>query len=277
MSYGRLEINLLPPELQPGPAVRYSILINFALIAGLLAFISLDVFLSMARITMLNKNIRDLKAQVEQRQQVEQDYNDLVLIRTEIQHFGEIVGLASARYADMPVVLDRISRLLPEGVYVSSVTNSRAPSSTTAANVIITLLTAKPDPRLMQQTLETFKRDAILSNCYLSRATAAPQALDEYLKQIDISWSATGPDYNDIASADEYEFEISVTITQPLIIGGLPVVYDVSRYFKDFKVNLPQPEAVGDAQGEKDVETGAKAINQGTTASQGMAYGGEKP
>jgi hypothetical protein len=279
MSYGRLEINLLPPELQPGPAVRYSLLINFALISGLLAFLGLDVFLSMSRISMLNRNIRDLTAQVEQRQQVATDYNAIVDIRGEIQHFGQIVGLASARYADMPVVLDRLSRLLPDGVFISSVANSRAPASSTKANVIVTLLAAKPDPRLMQQTLEAFKRDAIFSECYLSRATAAPQALDEYLKQINISWSANGPGYNNQASADEFEFDISVTITQPMTIGGLPVVFDVSRYFEKFKLDLPQLEGADGAQGKLDAETGAgaKAISKSTTASQGMAYGGEAP
>lgn len=276
MSYGRLEINLLPPELQPGPAVRYSMLINFALIAGLLAFLGLDMFLSLSKITGLRKNILELTSQNEQRQQVEKDYNDLVGIRDEIQHFGQIVGLASARYADMPVVLDRLSRILPDGVYVNTVTNSRAPSAQTTANVSVTLLAAKPDPRLIQRTLEAFKRDPIFSNCYLSRAAAAPQALDEYLRQIDVSWNTTGPDYSAAASADEYEFDINVTISQPMTIGGLPVVYDVSRYFKEFKVDIPQAGPPAEAE-QLDVETGARAVKQGTTASQGMAYGGEAP
>ena len=42
MSYRRIEVNLLPPELQPGPAVRSALLINIALILATLFTIGLS-------------------------------------------------------------------------------------------------------------------------------------------------------------------------------------------------------------------------------------------
>ena len=268
MSYGRVEINLLPMELRPGPVVRYAVLISFALIAGAIAFISVDSVVSLARLAMLRSSIKDLTEQTQKRAQVEADYNSLIDIQTQISKYGQIIGLASARYADMPVVLDRISQLLPEGVYISSVTNNRSAAATVNANVMATLATAKPDPRLIQQALESFKRDQILKDCYLSRVAFGPQVMDQFLKNINVTWRMSGAVYEEPERLGQYEFDIRVNLEAPLTISGLPVIYDASKYFSEFKVpELDQP-AQG-TPGEGDAAAGGKAIKQGTTVSEG--------
>lgn len=277
MSYGRVEINLLPMELRPGPVVRYAVLISFALIAGAIAFISVDSVVSLARLAMLRSSIKTLTEQTEKRAQVEADYNSLIDIQTQISRYGQIIGLASARYADMPVVLDRISQLLPEGVYIDSVTNNRSASATVNANVMTTLATSRPDPRLIQQALEAFKRDQILSNCYLSRVAFGPQVMDQFLKSINVTWRMSGAIYEEPPKPGQYEFDIRVDLDAPLAISGLPVVSDASKYFAEFKVPELEQQGQPTDTGEGDAAAGGKAIKQGTTvtegttASQGMA------
>jgi hypothetical protein len=168
-------------------------------------------------------------------------------------------------------VLDRVSRLLPEGVYISTVTNTRSNSATTNANVAVTLATAKPDPRLMQQALEAFKRDQILKNCYLSRVEYSPQVMDQFLKQINVNWRTSGVSFEEPSSAGQYEFDIRVELNAPMAISGLPVIYDASKYFTEFKVPELEQQGQGAASGQGDAAAGAKAIKEGTTASQGMA------
>jgi Tfp pilus assembly protein PilN len=271
MSYNRAEVNLLPPELQPGPAVRYAFLINFTLIAAAVAFIVLDSVMSITHLVYLRASIAEKQRQIEARAAVEQDYQSLMRLQQTIRGYGNMVGLAAARYADMPVVLDRLSRLLPEGVYIDQVTNERAPVGQVATNVSVKLLSARRDPLLLQRTLEALKQDAIMRNCYLRNAENKVVTLQEYLGQFNVNWSSAQPGVESSPSAEQYAFEILVRIDEPMSIAGVPISYDASRYFTEFKVN-PVAVPEGAAGGAAEVKAGAKAVKEGTTASQGMAY-----
>jgi hypothetical protein len=78
MSYERIEVNLLPPELQPGPAVRYGLMINIALIAGVITFIVLDLIVNSYRLSELIAQNKELEKSKANLQTATTDYDKLM-------------------------------------------------------------------------------------------------------------------------------------------------------------------------------------------------------
>jgi len=235
MSYGRLEINLLPPEFRPGPAVRALPLINFALITGTLMAIVVGVSSSLINIAVLRSQNKDYEAQIVQQASVKSNYQTLQGIKEAVQQYGRIVSLASADYVEVPVLLDRISRLLPEGVYLRDVGNRRGSRTTSGTIVRVGLTASKTDPQLLIRTLTAFKKDPIFSDCYMSLAESKESPLGQVLVANGINWTVSGPNINAQPLTEELEFEIQARILSPVSIDGVPVSQDFSSYLTSIK------------------------------------------
>ena len=110
-----------------------------------------------------------------------------------------------------------------------------------------------------------------MHDCYLRLAENKVVTLQEYLGQFDVNWSATQPGVESSPSTEQYAFEIMVRIDQPMSIAGMPISFDATRYFTEFKAP-PLTAPAGAEGGAPEVKAGAQAVKEGTTASQGMAY-----
>ena len=201
MSYNRVEINLLPPEFQPGPVVRYSLLINFVLIAGAITFIALNSVLYFWRLSDLHNQIKTLEQQKAAKESYVKDYQDLLSIQNQIGSYGRMICLTSSFYIDLPVVLDRVAKLIPDGVYLESISSARQSQTSTSSKVTIELNTSQRDPKLMEQTLRAFKSDPLLRECYMSSAEYKQQDITQLAAKHDVSWSAAGTEIDDGDSA----------------------------------------------------------------------------
>jgi hypothetical protein len=268
MSYDRIEINLLPPELQPGPAVRYGLMVNIAMIAGTVTFIVLDAIINSFKLNDLvaqNKNLEQTKVNLET---VTADFNRLIAIDQQITNYGKMISLASGFYYDLPVVMDRISRLLPAEVYVDKVSNARTRKGSKSSQVSVALKTSRRDPRLMQQTLVAFKGEPLFQDCFLRTATFEQESLDPIKQRMNVDWSASGAEIDEQLLVDMYTFEIAVNLPLSARITGLPVAYDQSRYFEGYDIDLSAVDE--EAEGRQNVAKGAKAVKSGTSAPEGV-------
>lgn len=243
MSYNRLEINLLPPELRPGPAVRYALVVNFFVIAVTIAYLAVDSLFGMSRITSLHEDKTAVEQQIRDGQQVVTDHQRLVLIHQAIIDYGKLIGMASANYVDMPVVLDRLARVMPDGVYLRSVSNDKAAQEPGGANLIISLSASRRDPALLLETLRAFKADPVFQNCYMRFVHFQEESLDQFLERIGVSWSTTGPGIDETLLAEQFEFDIHTRIATPIADLGLPVIQDDSVYYAEASLEPPPTEA----------------------------------
>jgi Tfp pilus assembly protein PilN len=242
VSYNRIEINLLPPELRPGPAVRYALVINFLVIAVTIAYLAVDSLFGMSRITSLHEDKTAVEQQIRDGQQVVADHQRLVLIHQAIVDYGKLIGMASANYVDMPVVLDRLARVMPDGVYLRSISNDKAAEQPGGANLVISLSASRRDPALLLETLRAFKGDPVFENCYMRFARFQEESLDQFLQRVGVNWSTTGPGIDDTLLAEQFEFDIHTRISTPIADLGLPVVQDDSVYFAEASLESPPRE-----------------------------------
>ena len=230
MSYGRMDINLLPPELKPGPAVRYAMIFNVLIIAATLTYIALDSFLNLTMLSYARQERANLESEIEQNSRILADYDLLVGIRDRLVNYGRLIGLASADYVDIPVLLDRISHLLPDGVYLDRVTSDKSTGGATVP-ILISLRASRRDPNLVINTLKAFKQDPLFAQSYMPGLETAEQPLGELMLQNEINWTATTPDTVAGVIAPEYTFELRALVPRKLDNVPLPVAIDQSVYF----------------------------------------------
>jgi hypothetical protein len=228
-AYSRIEVNLLPPELLPGPAVRYALLINILICLVTATFIMVDVYFGWVALDLEKDNLAQTQAEVTSRAYIEHDYNRLAMMGDKLANYGRLVALASMDYIDMPVVLDRLSRIVPDGVYLDSVFNRR--SGTGNINMVVQLKSSDNDPRQVINTLDRFKQDQIFAECFLPMAAFKEESLDELVKQVGINWSVTGPNTEGSLISEQYDFEIHARLNRPLLNLPLPTAMDDTLYF----------------------------------------------
>jgi len=244
MSYNRLEINLLPPELQPGPAVRYSLLINVVIISVTVAFIAVDSFIGLTRMANLGRDNHALEDDIARLQPVVADYMRLRNIDTQISSYGQLISLASGEYVDIPVVLERLAQIIPEGVFVETISNERPSGPMRDVVLAVELRSAERDPALVVDTFLAFKEDPLLGNCYLRLMEYEEDVLEPYLKQFNINWQADGPELPQSLSSNQYKFEIRALLPVPMSTDAEILVDDFVYLQKANLTPEPKPEPV---------------------------------
>jgi len=228
-AYSRIEVNLLPPEMQPGPMVRYSLLINVALVMLTLAFILINLFLGWIRLDLAREDVAQLQEQVSANAYIENDYNRLADMGNMLSNYGRLVAYASLDYVDMPVVLNRLSVIIPDGVYLASVANSGSQDQNT--NMVVQLKASHDDPALIIAALRSFKADTLFSECYLPTAVFGEEDLTNLLEQAGITWTVGGTDVTTNIISEQYNFEIHARLPRPLSGFALPIQVDNLPYF----------------------------------------------
>jgi hypothetical protein len=249
-NYSRIEINLLPPELRPRPAIRYTALVNAAIIAITLVFIGLSVYSSLAKLKGLQQQQKSLEAQIEERKPVRQDYESLTQIEADLGNYGRIISMASADYVDMPVVMARLAQLLPDGVYLSRVTNQGSKNRGAAVQLGVTLRSARCDTQLLIQTLTNLKHDPIMCDCYMRNADTTELQLTSLQDLTKAKWEVSTPAGGNPAVSQEYEFDLVVNISRVLPSDGLTAVADESGFFKGFELKQVPNQENGEAAQE---------------------------
>lgn len=259
MSYGRLEINLLPTELLPGPTVRYPMLLNVFLIAALIAYIVIDAYIGWIKLQSAQDARASLEVQKEAKVQVLNDYNELVTLSERISRHGRLIAMASTDYIDMPVLLDRIAHILPDSVYIESVTNQRTNVRGGPVNLDIALKSSRQDADLVVTTLRAFKQDELFSNCFMAGTNAEEESLKPLMEKHDINWDASGPLVPSNIVADQYLIHINATLTRPLGGIDLPASYDETAQLANLDRPSVAPEITPTAQ--PDSQPGQSAEN----------------
>lgn len=250
MGYRRLDINLLPPEMQPGPVVRYAVIINTILIGLTVAFLVVDSFLGVTTMASLKRDIDTKQDQIRSKAGIVSDYNELTKIQDHVDSIGRLINLASADYIDIPVIMDRISKLLPAGVYLDSVTTERRAVGALDATLRINLSSSRPDTDLVTKTFDAFKADDIIGDCYMPTAEMKEGPIDQVIEGAGVTWLASGPDVPDYKSVKLYTFTIQSTLHPPVVPTNIATSLDNTEYYK---VPAPESEAAsaGTAEGGK--------------------------
>ena len=228
-SYSRLEVNLLPPEMLPGPAVRYALMVNILICLVALAYILVDAGISWQRLQSRIEARRVLEAEVSSQAHIINDFERLEGMNRRLSRYGRLIALASFDYVDMPVILARLAEIIPEGVYLDTVYNRGADAG--AIRLSTVLKTSKRDPGQLLATLKAYKADSIFQDCYMPSATFREEALDELMERVGISWSVSGPKAPGSVIAEQYEFEILAALPRPLVGLNLPIRRDDTVYF----------------------------------------------
>ncbi len=155
----------------------------------------------------------------------------------------------SADYIDLPVVLARLSALLPDGVYLSQVTNQGSRSRGSEIELAVVLRSASRDEHLLLQTLTNLKNDPIMANCYMRTADLTEFQLSSLQDLYQARWEVTTPHDGDPMQNQEYEFELMVRVDRVLPADGLSTTADESEFFKGFTLQAvpAAPEAAGGA------------------------------
>jgi len=249
-NYRNIEVNLLPPELQPPPTVRTAVVLNAAIVLGVLAYMLLGTFSVFNQIKNVQQQIDDNQRLITNKQPVVAMYTDLTNAKESVDKYGRLVSLASVDYIDVPVLLDRLSKIIPAGVYLNSVGNDKSAPNSRNTVVQVTLNTTSNDPKLMQSTLDAFKKDSMFHDCFMKSAELQKVALNEQLGSFKVDWTATGPGVPPSIDVDKYEFIVLANVPKLVDTTGLPVTADKSIYLADVKFKVPPPEDETDANGK---------------------------
>jgi hypothetical protein len=255
-NYSKVEVNLLPPELLPPPAVRTSVILNFLIVIAALTYIGLVSYMTLNQIPVLKQDIADSEAAIAAKQPIVATYQTLVEVRENVDSYGRLVSLASVDYVEVPILLDRLARIIPEGVYLKSVGNDKPAANSRNTIVQVTLVASQDRPELIETTLDSFKRDTIFHDSYMRDVELRKETLNAQLPSFGVNWTASGPNIPDVIPADRFEFTILANVKKP-VDASLPVVSDQSVYLADIEFKTPPPPA-DDEKGAKGRKRGAK-------------------
>lgn len=245
--YSRLEINLLPREMLPGPAVRYALMVNILICLAALAYILVDAGMTWQWLQSKAEERDVLESRVTRQIGILEDYERLDGMNRRLTRYGRLIALASYDYVDMPVILTRLAEIIPDGVYLDSVHNRGADAG--AIRLSTVLKTSKQDPQQVLSTLRAFKTDSIFADCYMPNAAYKEEALDELMERVGVTWSVSGPEAPGSIIAYQYDFEIQAALPRPLIGLNLPVEYDDTVYFTRLRLG-PAGSPPTDAPGQ---------------------------
>lgn len=261
-NYSRIQINLLPPELKPGPSVRYSVLLNFLFIAATLSFIMIHSVYSLNRLASYKEASRETAKQIEQYKVNEEYYNELIDIQEKVNSYGRLISMASIDYVEMPLIMERMSGLLPDGVFLRSVSNDKPAEGSNFVVLRFQLSASKDDPALLQKTLQAFKNDKYLHDCYMSSAEVREQGIQDRLEQFGINWEAneSAADQPQLL-ANLIEFEVQARVARPLDTEGMARTMDNSKRLTEIKFKTPPPP---DEKGKKKKSKDSNGGGSGT-------------
>jgi hypothetical protein len=234
-NFQRLEINLLPPEMAPGPAIRPTTIFNVLLIMAALFIIGLNLVSNLSQINTLSKTVQENDQKILQQQPIVEEYMALKEIKDNTEGRGKLVGMASATYVEYPVILDRVSRLLPDGVYLTKA-SSGGGAGRGDKEIILEFNTATSQAELMNRTLEAFKTSPMFRDVYLRTGNFRPQPLDEVGNEFNIPWRYSSPNPDDAFVTQSYNFEIRAQVNSPLEVDDLVTVLDKSELMLPFEL-----------------------------------------
>jgi Tfp pilus assembly protein PilN len=249
-NYRNIEVNLLPPELQPPPTVRTAVILNAALVLGVLTYMTVFTFKAFNDIKVQQEQIEEAKTQIKNQQPIVDMYAALQDVHEQVNEYGRLVSLASVDYVDVPVLLDRIAKIIPAGVYLSSISNGKSSPNSQTTLVQVTMLTTSNDSALIQSTLDAFKKDAIFEDSFMRGAEVRKESLNSRLAEYDVKWSATGPGIPQSLDVNKYEFTVLANVPKLVDTVGLPVVSDRSIFLADVKFKTPPPPEEVDKNGK---------------------------
>ncbi|MCB1188699.1 hypothetical protein KDL29_16180 [bacterium] len=284
MSYRRIEINLLPPELQPGPAVRSALIINIALILVTMFTILLSAALSIYQLAQYKEDIDHRERSIKSLQSVKDGYQQLQRIDAAVGNYGKIIGIASTNYIDLPVLLSHLSGILPDRVYLTDISNVRA-GNVNAVSVLdakrptfvtMTFRTANKDLGQIQNTLNRLKTDPVFANCVLTNASLDSQELSNLSELLGIAGTFELPTtFDGNQNHEYYEFIIRAEVQRPLPIEGSRVLNDQLALFKDTNPlpDMAPGQGGSAAQGGSTSQGGASPT--GTPEEHGVVGGPE--
>jgi Tfp pilus assembly protein PilN len=249
-TYRNIEINLLPPELQPPPTVRTAVILNAAIVIGVLTYMLLGTFAVYNQIRNEQQRIKDNQQLIDSKAEVVEIYAQLSQVREQVDKYGRLVSLASVDYLDVPVLLDRLAKIIPAGVYLESVGNDKSSPNSRTTIVQVVLQTTSNDPQLMQTTLNAFKADSMFQDCYMRSAELKRVALNEQFGTFDVDWTAMGPGIPNSIDVQKYEFIVMASVPKLVDTTGLPVRVDKSIYLADVEFKTPPPPEEVDKNGK---------------------------
>lgn len=263
MGYSRIDVNLLPQELQPGPVVRYGFIINIAIVAATVTFLVLDGILTFTKLSMERALTVELQNEIGSLDQVVEDRERLQTIEESVHRYAQMVNLAALEYVDIPIVLDRLSRIIPDGVFLTRVAIDRAAGSSQSAAVHIDLMTSRRDEQLLLRAVKAFKEDSIFHDCVMRYAAYEEADLANLLEDSDITWNVSGPDISTDISAEQYEFQMLVNLVMPISSEGIPVGYDGTPHYEHVLTQgspegLPAADSAGREGAQSGQETGSE-------------------
>jgi hypothetical protein len=233
MGYQRLEVNLLPPELAPPPPVRLAWIINAALILFGLGFIAVHFFGTMIAISAVKKDISEKDTIIASQKPDLDTYNRLEEIRMHTEGRGKLVGMASSSYVEYPVVLERISRIVPPGVYLVEATSA---SGKGGSDMRLQFRASRNDPALLSATLEAFKVNPMFRDTFMRTADYEQEPLGELADAFNIPYGYSNPDSDELFVMDEFAFEIHTKVNSPVAPDDLVLVVDRSDLMTEFEV-----------------------------------------
>jgi hypothetical protein len=269
-NYQRLEVNLLPPEMAPSPAVRGTVVISWIIGLATLLIIGINAFWSMQTISSMNRKVSDQKAELAKDKPIEDTYLALKDIRDHTEGRGKLVGMASASYVEFPVLMDRVARLLPEGVYLVTASSS---GKSGASALDLTFKTATNDHSLAPRTLEAFNTCSLFSGASLRSEDFDQTSIGDVKKALGIDYDYSSPTITDSDTLPGYSFEIVANISSPVDVEDLPVTMDNSDYMTQFTL-ASDPNAVPDKAPATGAGAAAGAAKPGQPAAGAPASGG---
>jgi Tfp pilus assembly protein PilN len=249
-NYSRVEVNLLPPELLPPPSVRIATIVNAFIVVGALMYIGVATYLVLIPMASARDQIGTLELQIAAKQPALDTYNQLMAVKESVDDYGRIISLASVDYIDLPVLMERLARIIPSGVYLTALSNEKPVEGAQNSIVQVSLATAERDPQLIRRTLEAFKHDTIFHDSYMRDATFKQESLEGQLDLYGVDWTASGPDVPESVTADRFTFEILANVSKPIDAGSLPISIDNSVFLADVEFKTPPPP-VEDEKGAK--------------------------
>ncbi len=115
------DINLLPPEFRPAPAVRW-LPPYLALVYSLAVFILIWAVAShFAKVGSLKADIESLDKSIKALAPFEKAYDEVKSSASEMDEIKKIFNALEAQYIDWPLFLTNLHRLVPESVWLTSV------------------------------------------------------------------------------------------------------------------------------------------------------------
>ena len=146
----RIELNLLPVEFRPAPAVRWLppyLALLYSILAFGLAWVLISHFVA---VTSLREEIRSLNKSISTLKPVEESYEKTKQSVAELEKLKKLFNVLEAHYVDWGFYLERMDSVVPSGVWLTSVTGDLV-----ATESVMVEQPAKEKPQEKEKTTTT--------------------------------------------------------------------------------------------------------------------------